>query len=100
MANPADQDAYNHDHHGEYHRGEMEMAEQRSTYDVFMGLTKWGSLAIAALVLFLTLTFATATGAFTAFLVTAVFVAAAVYLLREKKEQNTRPGAGANARPH
>lgn len=96
----ADQDAYQHDHHGEYHRGEMEIAEQASTFDAFMGLTKWGSLAIAALLVFLILTFATGAGVFTAFLVTAVFAALGVFVLREKKSQNTRPGAGANARPH
>jgi hypothetical protein len=41
-----------------FHHGAMDIREQRSTYDFFMGLTKWGSLAVAALLLFLTLAWA------------------------------------------
>lgn len=52
MANPA----------SEYHRGEMDIHEQAKTYDFVMSLTKWGSLAVAALVLFLTLWFCTSFG--------------------------------------
>lgn len=40
----------------------MEVAEQVSTYRAFNGLVKWGSLAIAALLFFLTLEFCTRTG--------------------------------------
>jgi hypothetical protein len=43
--------------HGPSHHGDMDIHEQRSTYDLFMGLTKWGSLAVAALVLFLVVSF-------------------------------------------
>ncbi len=46
----------------EYHRGEMNIQEQTATYDVVMGLTKWGSLATAVCILFMTLLFCTATG--------------------------------------
>lgn len=70
---------------GDYHRGDMDIAEQRSTYDVFMGLTKWSSLAIAALILFLTITFATAAGWFTALIATVVLVALGVFFLRDKR---------------
>lgn len=40
-----------------YVHGEMAVNEQVSTFALFMGLTKWASLAIAVLVLFLTLWF-------------------------------------------
>jgi len=52
MANPA----------SEYHRGDMDIHEQAQTYEFVMGLTKWGSLATAVLVLFLTLWFCTSAG--------------------------------------
>lgn len=44
-----DADAYVH--------GAMTIEEQTSTYALFMGMAKWGSLAIAALLLFLVLWF-------------------------------------------
>ncbi|CAN7473796.1 aa3-type cytochrome c oxidase subunit IV [Phenylobacterium sp. LjRoot219] len=43
----------------EYHRGEMDIHEQEKTYAFVMSLTKWGSLVIAASVLFLVLWFCT-----------------------------------------
>ncbi|WP_420471865.1 MULTISPECIES: aa3-type cytochrome c oxidase subunit IV [unclassified Brevundimonas] len=43
--------------HDDYVRGSMEIQEQKSTYDLFMVLSKYGSLAIGAVLLFLTLTF-------------------------------------------
>lgn len=84
-----------HDDHGDYHRGEMDIHEQRSTYDVFMGLTKWGSLVIAALVLFLSLAFATEAGVFTGLIAAVVLIAAGVFLLRDK-----RPADSSSGRPH
>lgn len=40
-----------------YVHGEMAINEQASTFDLFMAMTKWGSLGVAVLVLFLTLWF-------------------------------------------
>ncbi|OGN49994.1 MAG: cytochrome C oxidase subunit IV [Caulobacterales bacterium RIFOXYB1_FULL_67_16] len=40
-----------------YVRGEMPIQEQAATFQLFMGLTKWGSLAVACLLVFLTLWF-------------------------------------------
>ena len=71
-----------------YHRGGMDIREQTATYEFVMRLTKWGSLAVAALVLFLTLWFCAKTGFFSAFIVAAVLIALGVVVLREK------PGAG------
>lgn len=46
---PADHDAYQH--------GSMEIEEQKATWELFGALTKWGSLAVAAIVLLLTVWF-------------------------------------------
>ena len=46
-------------HHAsdDYVRGSQEISEQNQTFTAFMGLTKWGSLSLAVLLLFLTLWF-------------------------------------------
>jgi hypothetical protein len=69
-----------------YHRGEMDIHEQAATFDFVMKLTKWGSLAVAALVLFLVLWFCTAAGFLGAAIAAAVVIAAGVVFLREKPE--------------
>jgi fumarate reductase subunit D len=48
---PADHDA------AAYQRGSMEIEEQKATWALFGALSKWGSLAIACLVLLLTVWF-------------------------------------------
>lgn len=69
----------------EYHRGEMDIAEQTATYHAVMRMTKWGSLIVAVAILMLTLWFSTDAG-FVGGLVSGLVVAAAgVLLLREKK---------------
>ena len=77
---------------GEYRHGDMEIIEQRSTYDLFMGLSKWGSLTVAAVVIWGTVAFAVGAGPLTAFLVVAVFIALGVFLLREKKKPGVERG--------
>ena len=42
-------------HGSDYQRGHMDIAEQAATFNLVMGMTKWGSLAIAAGVLFFVL---------------------------------------------
>jgi hypothetical protein len=73
-------------HVTEYHRGQMDIREQAATFDFVMRLTKWGSLAVAALVLFLTLWLCAGAGFMSAFVVAAVLVVAGVVFLREKPE--------------
>jgi len=46
----------------EYHRGEMDIHEQVSTFHLVMNITKWGSLVLAALLLTLVLWFCTGAG--------------------------------------
>jgi hypothetical protein len=71
------------EHGSDYHHGEMDIREQESTYNLFMGLTKWGSLVTAALLLFLTLLFCTRTGFPGSFAAAAVVTALGVLLLRD-----------------
>jgi glucose uptake protein GlcU len=69
----------------DYHRGDMDIAEQTATFHLIMGITKWGSLVTAALLLFLALMFCTATGFLGSTAWTVVVLAAGIVLLREKK---------------
>ena len=71
-----------HDHS----RGEMDIAEQVSTFAFFNNLTKWGSLAVATLLLFITLLFCTGAGFLGAAIAAVVVVAIGVNLLRGKGE--------------
>jgi len=77
--------------HHDYHRGEMDISEQKATYELFMGLTKWGSLLVAASILGLTVWFCTDAGFFPGLLSFVVLMVVGWFLLRDK------PKAGANA---
>jgi hypothetical protein len=81
MAGPTDSD---------YRRGEMDISEQRATFDLFMNLTKWGSLHLAAILLFLTVLFSTEAGFFGAAFAFVVLEAIGFFMLK-KKPQSDRP---------
>jgi hypothetical protein len=70
----------------DHHRGEMDIAEQSATFSMVMGMTKWGSLTLGTLVLFLTLWFCTGAGFGGAFVTAAVVIALGVFFLRSKPE--------------
>lgn len=73
---PADHDAYE--------RGSMEIEEQKATWELFGALTKWGSLAVAALVLLLTVWFMP-NGGFVPAAISAIVVSAVGWwFLRDK----------------
>jgi len=72
----------------EYHRGEMDISEQVATSGVFMFLTKWGSLAIAAALVLFTLWFCTPAGFIPGFISALVLTVIGIIVLRDK------PGAG------
>jgi hypothetical protein len=74
------------EHGSDYHRGDMDIREQVSTYNLIMGFTKWGSLAIAAVVLFLTMWFSTNSGFLGALAATVLVIVVGVLLLREKRK--------------
>jgi len=70
----------------EYHRGEMDISEQTATYNGFMLLTKWGSLAIAALLVLLVLWFCTPAGFLTSLGVALVVTVIGIFVLRDKPD--------------
>jgi hypothetical protein len=69
----------------DYHRGEMDITEQRSTFHGFIALSKWGSLAISVGILFFALIFCTEAGLLQAFLAAFVLTVVGVLALKEKK---------------
>ena len=69
---------------GDYHRGEMDIQEQAATYAAFGGMTKWGSLAIAVLLLTITMWFCTPIGFLGGAIAGFVLAVLGVVLLREK----------------
>jgi multisubunit Na+/H+ antiporter MnhB subunit len=50
-------DPHHADSHDAYVRGSQEISEQTSTFHAFISMSKWGSLWIAALLMFLVLWF-------------------------------------------
>ena len=68
----------------DYQRGGMDIAEQTATFHLVMGMTKWGSLAIAAAVLWLVLWFCTDAGFLGATAAGLVLAVLGVFFLREK----------------
>ena len=71
-----------HDHT----RGEMDIAEQVSTFELFNNMTKWGSLYIGSLLMFLTLWFCTGAGFMGAAITAVVMITLGTLLLRDKGE--------------
>lgn len=69
---------------GDYHRGEMDISEQAATFAAFNGMTKWGSLGVSTLLLFITLLFCTPAGFIGAVIPTVVLLAAGIFFLRDK----------------
>ena len=72
------------EHASEYHRGEMDIHEQASTYAAVMTASKWASLYLASGLLMLVLWFCTDTG-FVGGLIAGVVVAALGTLLLGKR---------------
>lgn len=69
---------------GDYHRGEMDISEQAATFAAFNGMTKWGSLGVSTLLLFITLLFCTPAGFIGAVIPAVVLLAAGIFFLRDK----------------
>ncbi|WP_332766120.1 aa3-type cytochrome c oxidase subunit IV [Phenylobacterium sp.] len=67
----------------DYHRGDMEIQEQVSTYHLFVMMAKWGSLALAALLIFITLWFCTDTGFIGSFITGLVVSVGGFLVMRE-----------------
>jgi len=69
---------------GDYHRGEMDIQEQAATYVAFGKMAKWGSLAIAVLLLFITLLFCTPAGFIGSAIAAVVLLGLGIVSLKEK----------------
>lgn len=69
----------------DYHRGEMDVSEQVSTFHLIMGITKWGSLVLASFLLFIVIWFCTTAGFVSGFITGAVVLVLGFLMLREKK---------------
>jgi uncharacterized membrane protein len=63
----------------------MNISEQAWTWSLFMGLTKWLSLATAVVILFLTVWFAVGAGFVAAFISGVVLSVAGFFMLKSKK---------------
>jgi hypothetical protein len=70
----------------EYHHGDMDISEQAATYGGFMVVTKWGSLAIAALLILLVLWFCTPAGFLAGLGVSLALTVVGIVVLREKPD--------------
>ena len=77
-------DPHHADSHDAYVRGSQEISEQTSTFTLFMGLAKWGSLVIAALLLLLTLWFQPGGSLFTGLIAAVVMLVAGWFFLKSK----------------
>ncbi len=69
----------------DYHRGEMDISEQKATFHLVMGMTKWGSLYIAGFLLLFTMWFCTETGFLGSLAAGVALIVAGTFLLSEKK---------------
>jgi len=69
---------------GDYQRGEMDIQEQSATFEAFGKMTKWGSLAVAVLLLTITLWFCTSAGFIGGVIPGVVLAVLGVFYLREK----------------
>ena len=70
----------------DYHRGEMDIQEQVSTFNLVMGMTKWGSLVLASFLLFIVIWFCTPAGFVSGFVSGVVLLALGIVMLRSKPE--------------
>ncbi len=77
-------DHHDHDSHSDYVHGEMDIHQHRATYELFGNLTKWGSLHLAYVLVFIIVLTCTQLGWVTA-LVSGAVVAVVGWLLLKKK---------------
>jgi hypothetical protein len=73
----------------DYHRGEMDISEQASTFHGFIFLSKWGSLIIAAVLSFFVIWLCAHASFIISALAGAVIGAVGYLVLREGKKADT-----------
>jgi hypothetical protein len=69
----------------DYHRGDMDIAEQTATFHLVMGMTKWGSLALATALALLVIWFCTPAGFGAGFVTAAIVLVVGILALRQRK---------------
>jgi len=79
------------EHASDYTHGQMDIRQQQGSFDIFLKMTKWGSLAVAVAVLFATIWFCTDGGFLGGLVPSLVLMALGIFFLREKPA-----GAGAH----
>ncbi|WP_375283481.1 aa3-type cytochrome c oxidase subunit IV [Marinicauda pacifica] len=67
----------------DYHRGEMNVAEQKHTFDGFISVSVFSAAVLGLVVMFLSMVFGTDLGWLTAFLITAVIGGVIGVLLKQ-----------------
>lgn len=72
------------EHGSDYHRGEMDISHQTSTFHLFNGMTKWGSLGLAVLLALLVPWFCTKAGFMPGLIAAVVLLVVGIVFLREK----------------
>lgn len=70
----------------DYHRGDMNIQEQVSTFHLVMGITKWGSLGLASFLLFITMWFCTSAGFLGGLIPGGLLLGLGIFLLRSKPD--------------
>jgi Bacterial aa3 type cytochrome c oxidase subunit IV len=76
-----------HSDQSDYHKGEMDIHEQASSYELFMNVTKWGSLVVTVCLLFFIVWFAVkGAGLMPAFISAAVVAVLGFYMLKKKPD--------------
>ena len=78
-------DPHHADSHDAYVRGSQEISEQASTFHAFIGMSKWGSLGIAAVLMFLTLAFQPGGSLVSGAIAAVVILVAGWFLLKSPK---------------
>ena len=78
-------DPHHAEAHDDYVRGSMEISEQQSTFDLFVNLAKYGSLILAAVLVFLTLWFQPGGSLIAGVIVAVVMLVAGFWYLGQKK---------------
>ena len=79
------------EHASDFTHGHMDVHQQQASFAGFINMTKWGSLAVAVIVLAATLWFCTDVGFLGGLIPPVVVLALGVFFLREKP-----PSAGAH----
>lgn len=72
------------EHGSDYQHGQMDIRAQESTFHLFNALTKWGSLHLVVLLVFLVMWFCTEAGFLGALVTSVVLLVLGVLLLRDK----------------